>query len=298
MIEISYNLSGKIDPVLVDILRIINQEAASRGMLFFVVGATARDIVFNHCHAVRTYRQTRDLDIGVDVARWDELRQLSDALISTGKFAADREPYRLFYGRFPVDIVPYGGVSPDNQTISWPPDHQMVMSIMGFQEAYDYGITVRLSDDPVLDVKVPTIPGMVMMKLISWNDRYPARPKDAEDLLFLMNNYAEAGNLDRLYDDEVELLQSEDFDQTLAGIRLLGRDLASVTTEATGEVIRTILATETNEQGRLRLVQDMAQGARLHDRTDELINKLKKLHQGFTDKRQRMPITRTTPPFA
>lgn len=288
MNSISYNLSGRIDPVLVEILRLVHQEAASRGMLFFVVGATARDIVLNHCHAIRSYRQTRDLDIGVEVAGWDEFQQLSGALIATGRFTTDREPYRLMYGRFPVDIVPYGGVSPDNQTISWPPDHQVVMSIMGFQEAYDYGITVRLSDDPVLDVKVPTIPGMVMMKLISWNDRYPERPKDAEDLLFLMDHYAEVGNEDRLYEDELELMQAEGFDQTLAGIRLLGRDLAAVTTEATGEVIRTILATETDEQGKLRLVQDMAQGARLHDRTDELIGKLKKLYEGFSEKFQGM----------
>lgn len=284
MTNISYNLSGKIDPVLVNILRIINYEATSRGMLFFVVGATARDIVLNHCHAIWSGRATRDLDIGVDVVGWDEFRQLSDALIATGKFIADREPHRLIYSGFPVDIVPYGSVSSDNQTISWPPDHQMVMSIMGFQEAYDYSFTVRLSDDPVLDVKVPTIPGMVMMKLISWNDRYPARPKDAEDLLFLMDNYAEAGNLDRLYDNEVELLTEEGFDQTLAGIRMLGRDLVSVTTAATGETIRAILETETSEQGRYRLMQDMVRGIRLRDRSDEIIGKIKKLFEGFSEK--------------
>lgn len=290
MTNISYNLSGRIDPVLVDILRIVHQEATSRGMLFFVVGATARDIVLNHCHAIRSYRQTRDLDIGVKVAGWDEFRQLSEALIATGRFSADREPHRLMYSRFSVDIVPYGGVSPDNKTISWPPDHQVVMSIMGFQEAHDYGITVRLSDDPLLDVKVPTIPGMVMMKLISWNDRYPVRPKDAEDLLFLMESYAEAGNIERIYDNEQALLQAEGFDLTWAGIRLLGRDLSSVATEATSEIIKTILATETDEHGRLRLVQQMIQGARLHGRTDELINKLQKLYQGFTEKRQGVTI--------
>jgi predicted nucleotidyltransferase len=288
MINISYNLSGRIDPVLVDILRIIHQQATFRNMLFFVIGATARDILLNHCHAIRSYRQTRDLDIGVEVAGWEEFQQLSEALIATGRFTETREPYRLIYGRFPVDIVPYGGVSPDNQTISWPPDHQVVMSIMGFQEAYDYGITVRLNDDPVLDVKVPTIPGMVMMKLISWNDRYPERPKDAEDLLFLMDNYAEAGNLDRLYDDEIELLQLEEFDQALAGIRLLGRDLALVATAETGEAIRTILEVEAREQDRYRLVQDMLRGTRLHDRFDEIFAKVNKLQQGFSETFQRM----------
>lgn len=286
MTNISYNLSGRIDPVLVDILSLVNQEAASRGMLFFVVGATARDILLNHCHAIRSRRATRDLDIGVEVAGWDEFRQLSEALIATGRFTADKEPYRLLYGRFPVDIVPYGGVSPDKQTISWPPDHQVVMSIMGFQEAYDYGITVRLNEDPALDVKVPTIPGMVMMKLISWHDRYPERPKDAEDLLFLLEHYAEAGNEDRLFDNEVDLLQAERFDLTFAGIRLLGRDLASMTTVATGEVIKSILDIETDEQQRFRLIQDMARGAHFHDRSDNCLAKLKKLHEGFMERFQ------------
>lgn len=287
MTNISYNLSGRIDPVLVDVLRIVHQEATSRGMLFFVVGATARDILLNHCHAIWSSRATRDLDIGVDVAGWDEFHQLSEALIATGKFTPAKEAYRLNYGRFPVDVVPYGGVSTDNKSISWPPEHQVIMNIMGFQEAYDYGVTVRISEDPVLDVKVPTIPGMAMMKIISWNDRYPERPKDAEDLLFLMNNYAEAGNLDRLYEDEVELLQTEGFDQTLAGIRLLGQDLAAIATDATGETIRAILETETSEQSRYRLMQDMVRGSRLIDRSDEIIGKINKLFEGVSEKFQK-----------
>lgn len=284
MTGISYNLSESIDPVLRDILLLVHREADSRGLHFFVIGATARDILLSHCRDIRGYRLTRDLDIGVEVAGWDALRQLSEALIATGSFIADREPYRLMYGSFPVDIVPYGGISSNNRTISWPPDYQVIMSVMGFQEAYDCSIAVRLSDNPVIDVKVPTIPGMAMMKLISWHDSYPERPKDAEDLLFLMEHYVGADNEDRLYEDEIELLQAEGFDQTQAGIRLLGRDLAVVATRPTAEAITTILAAETDEQGRLRLVQQMMQGTRLYDRTDELIGKLRRLQQGFNEK--------------
>jgi predicted nucleotidyltransferase len=255
---------------------------------FFVVGATARDILLSHCHEIKSYRATRDLDIGVEVAGWNEFRQLSQVLIATGCFKPTREPYRFMFGGFPVDIVPYGGISPDNQTIAWPPDQQVIMNIMGFQEAYDYGVTVRMSEAPLLDVKVPTIPGMALMKIISWNDRYPERSKDAEDLLFLMEHYAEAGNEERLYEDEVELLQSEGFDQTLAGIRMLGRDIAYITTGATGEAIKVILDAETGDQQRYRLVQDMARGARIHNRFDGLLTKVKKLKEGFTENFQRV----------
>lgn len=287
MTSISFNLSGKIDSTLVDALRVIHQEASSLGIRFFVVGATARDLLLSHCHAVRSARMTADLDIGVEVADWEEFRQLSEALVATGRFVRTNEPHRLKFDFFPVDIVPYGSVSPDRQSITWPPDHMVIMNIMGFQEAYDYGVTVRLEDAPILDVKLPTIPGMALMKLISWNDQYPGRPKDAEDLLFLMENYAEAGNLDRLYGPEGELLQSEAFDPTLAGIRLLGRDMAAMATALTRQAVQSIIGTETGEHQRYRLVIDMVRSSRIRDRSDEVLAKLRKLTEGFCETFQR-----------
>ena len=283
MTNISFNLSEKIDHVILEILEVIHQEASALGILFFVVGATARDIVLNQCHTIKTNRATRDLDIGVEVDSWEEFQQLSKALITTGKFEETREQYRLKFGRFPVDIVPFGNVSPEGITISWAPDQQVIMNIMGFKEAYQYGMNVRLSNAPLLDVKVPTIPGMALMKVISWNDRYPERSKDAEDLLFFMEHYADAGNEDRMFDNEVELLQMEGFDLVLAGIRLLGRDMAAIADEATGIAILEILEAETGDQQRYRLVQDMTGSARTHDRADEILTKIMRLKQGFLE---------------
>jgi predicted nucleotidyltransferase len=281
MTSISFNLSGKIDPILVDALRVIHQEASLLGIRFFVVGATARDLLLSHCHAIRSARMTADLDIGVEVADWEQFRQLSEALVATGRFFHTKELHRLKFDFFPVDIVPYGGVSLDFRSISWPPDHQVIMNIMGFQEAYDYSVTVRLGDAPILDVKLPTIPGMTLMKLIAWNDQYPGRPKDAEDLLFLMENYAEAGNLDRLYGPESDLLQEEGYDQALAGIRLLGRDMGAMAAAATGQAVMAILEAETGKQQRYRLVIDMIRSSRIHDRSNEVLAKLRKLAEGF-----------------
>ena len=284
MTNISFNLSEKIDYFVVEVLQVIHREASALGILFFVVGATARDIVLTHCHTIKTNRATRDLDIGVEVAGWDEFQQLSRALVATGRFEETKAPYRLNFGRFPVDIVPFGDVSPDHRTISWPPEHQVIMNIMGFKEAYECGMNIRLSNVPLLDVKVPTIPGMALMKVISWNDRYPERSKDADDLLFLMEHYTEAGNEDRLFEDEVELLQMEEFDLVIAGIRLLGRDMATIANAATGTVVLGILELETGDQQRYRLVQDMTRGGCSHDRSDMILAKIEKLKQGFLEK--------------
>jgi predicted nucleotidyltransferase len=76
MTNISFNLSEKIDNVILEILKVIHQEASTPGILFFVVGATARVIVLNHCHTTKTNRATRDLDIGVEIDGWDVFQQL------------------------------------------------------------------------------------------------------------------------------------------------------------------------------------------------------------------------------
>lgn len=283
MTSILYNFSGKINPILVSILRIIQQETAARGMLYFVVGATARDLLLHHGHGLPIRRGTLDLDIAVEVAGWEEFQQLKDALIATERFTPTSQPQRLIYESFWVDIVPFGGISSENQTIRWPPDHQVIMNMMGFSEACSHGAIVRLSEDPPLDIRVPTIPGMALMKLISWDDDYPNRSKDAEDLLFLITTYADAGNIDRLFDDEPELLKQEGFDTTIAGIRLLGRDMADMADSATGAAVQRILSKETDGQQRYRLVTDMAKGSRLHDSFDEMFAKLQKLTEGFIE---------------
>ena len=157
------------------------------------------------------------------------------------------------------------------------------MSTMGFEEAYESAMILRLSEQPVLDVKVPTIPGLALMKIISWHDRYPERPKDAEDLLFLMDHYAEAGNEDRLFERENEILQKENFDLTMAGIRLLGHDMAATANEKTALAVGSILNNEIGEQDQYRLVTDMIKGGRMFNEFNETLEKLKKLAEGFKE---------------
>ncbi len=284
MTNILLDLSGKLDPSLVKMLRVVDQAATTLNIRFFVIGAMARAIVLEYCYGIQPGRTTRDLDIGVEVAGWDEFQQLFTKLVATGEFVETSNPHELRTDFCQLHIVPFGAISSDRRTITWPPEHEVVMTIVGFEEAYESAIALRLSDKPVLEVKMPTIPGMVLMKIISWNDRYPERPKDAEDLLFLMDHYSEAENDERLYREETELLQAEGFDPVIAGIRLLGRDMATIANDSTQKTVASILEDETEEQGKYRLVRDMMKGARLYDAFNETLEKVKKLEQGFKER--------------
>ena len=179
MRNILFNLSGKIDQLTVDALLAIKKEADIFNISFFVVGAFARDIILEHCYGINPRRMTRDIDLGINVADWGQFDKLINALISTGKFSRTKAPQRYLFDYIPIDIVPFGAIAGKHLRIVWPPEHEIFMSMVGFKEAFENSITVRLNSDPELDIKVPTLPGLAVMKLISWKEKYPERAKDA-----------------------------------------------------------------------------------------------------------------------
>ncbi len=160
------------------------------------------------------------------------------------------------------------------------------MSIVGFKEAFENSIMIRLNSDPELDVNVPTLPSLAVMKLIAWNEKPNERAKDAEDLLFIMQEYEHAGNFDRLYKNEPDLLKEESFDNQLASIRLLGRDMAMIAEKDTAKEIRSILDAET--QSSQDLIIKMIRGRLTFDSNFETIKlHLEKLKQGFVETLQK-----------
>ena len=158
MNNISIDISGRIDPGRVSILRNIKEVAEDLDIHFFVVGAFARDVIFEHIHRIPAPRVTEDIDVGVEVASWEEFQRLTAVLIESGLLAATKSPHRFIASTFAtiVDIVPYGGITGETKRISWPPDHDMIMSMLGFEEAYRSALRVRLSIEPPLEILVPS----------------------------------------------------------------------------------------------------------------------------------------------
>ncbi len=252
------DLSGKIDPALVEVFEALAGVAAARHIHYFVIGATARDMILSYGHDIEIKRATVDIDLGVEVADWDEFHALKNGLVATGQFESTQSAQRLLYKcELPIDIVPFGPLEHANKEISWPPDHSVRMNVLGFEDAYRNAQTVRLSSDPVLDIPFATPAGLAILKIIAWNDRTPRGSKDAGDLAFLMRSYLDAGHQERLAEEHPDLLADDDFDYERAGARLLGRDMAAVMSPETRKVVLEILDHETDNPKRYRLVEDM-----------------------------------------
>lgn len=286
MIQKLLDLSGKINGPILEILEAISNIAASLNIPVFVVGAAARDIILYYGYGIEMHRATEDVDLAVMVEDWDKFAQLKEEIIGTGIFNQEREPQRFFYkGNFPVDIVPFGQISKPKDTIEWPEFEGIEMSTLGFKESFDNSILVRLRTAPDLEIRFASLAGLAAMKLISWKDKYPERNKDAKDLKFIMRNYIDAGNSERIYDGEdSDISEGDAADYELMSARLLGRDVATIITPESKEYILKILNEETGEQDHYKLAVDMRQGpSYISDDFDASLNLLEAFKKGFLD---------------
>jgi predicted nucleotidyltransferase len=282
------DLSGKIDPLSLALFETLSEAAGSLGVPFFVVGATARDLIFELGYGLPSMRATLDKDFGLRVASWGEFEKLKESLLNSGQFKQDKEVQRLRYrGEFLVDLLPFGDIAGAKREIRWPPEEDVVMSMVGFEDAYRAALEVRVRASPPLDILVASTPGLTIMRLISWADRPEARSRDAVDLAHILERYLDVdNNYDRLLEAHMDLVEIEGFDYVRAGARLLGRDIARIGEPETIGRIREILAKETADQGHGRLIQAMMAVRGMSDedmknRFRELLGQLRQLLMGI-----------------
>lgn len=233
-----------IEPGLHAILAHAKAATQALGIGVFVGGAMARDIMLTHVYGQAVRRATRDVDIGLYIDSWERFTALKDRLAATGAFfAVQGKSHRMHYlrpGGIPLDLIPFGGVEGADQTITWPPGHDVVLNVAGFQEGLDSANLVDLGAG--LAMHVCTLPSLSVLKLLAWRDRGRDNNKDATDFLALAQAYATAGNMDRLYDEEAGLLERAGHDPDLAGAALLGKDAALQCSPGTVQQVRVILA--------------------------------------------------------
>jgi predicted nucleotidyltransferase len=234
-----------VDPLAVEILHQVDPVARALGIEYLVAGATARDILLVGVFGLETGRATRDVDLAVAVDGWSAFEAIKTRLVATGAFETDRMiVHRLFHLRaerrgYPIDLVPFGGVEDPGATIAWPPDRSVVMNVAGYREAFDAAALVEV--DPGFVVRVVSLPGLAILKLLAWADRGAADSRDAIDLAMLLRQYGAAGNEDRLYGTESAVFEASGYDVDLAGPRLLGRDAARISRAETRHMLRALL---------------------------------------------------------
>lgn len=235
--------------LLIELLRHLNQTFSKIGNDFFVIGATARDIILNVLANTSSRRKTRDLDIAIAVTNWHKYDEICQGLIASGLEKSKRYAQRFYFGHYEVDVVPYGAVAKDDDNIYWPPEETIAMSVKGFDEVLSKAITVSIDNE--FEIKIASLHGLFLLKLNAWLDRNISTNKDAEDLWYIIDNYYFA-NEER--DIHPEVYELEKFDLSIGGAYWLAHDIADLLSSEDIAYYRNVLLREIEREQESRLV--------------------------------------------
>lgn len=221
-----YNISSnQLDnPLLKELLARLTDFFRQIETEFYVIGATARDLMLHNVHGYQPNRKTYDLDLAIAIADWTQFDTIIDLLPKQKDFSKDKSQQQRFIYKqfFKIDIVPFGDIANERGNIYWQPTGDRRMSVIGFQQMAQFALTVRIDNE--LSVKVASLPGVFLLKLTAWKDRHVENNKDAYDMALLIENYFEI-HTERIANEHFDILEDENFDDFVAGGKLMIRDV-------------------------------------------------------------------------
>ncbi|MBS1494747.1 MAG: nucleotidyl transferase AbiEii/AbiGii toxin family protein [Bacteroidetes bacterium] len=190
---------------------------------FYLIGALARDVMFlSKDH--KPIRATQDIDFAVMIPDNNVYEALKKYLEVNENFKPDqREPYRMTAGSVIIDLLPFGKIESKERTVIVHGKEITELNVLGLSEIYYSAYTVSIDDDSVF--KVATLPGICILKLISYTDRPDDRAKDIEDITFILDNYHNM-NVDYIIAEHSELMEYG-WDEKLSA-KVLGRDIGLI----------------------------------------------------------------------
>lgn len=244
-----YNISSeKLEhPLLKKLLTDIIPVFQKLEIKFFVIGATARDIIME-LHGERSGRRTQDIDIAIAVDKWEEFKTIEDEITQLADFKKDPKQQQrfLYLNDYQLDVVPYGGITTAEDKIFWPPDQSFAMTVLGFEEAEKD--LVRIKIDDTLEIDIVSLAGIFILKLVAWKDRHHKGNKDADDMGFILLNYLNIHEERAAMEHYEEVYEIEEFTITKAGSALLGIDINILLSDndTNKAKLKTIIETELN----------------------------------------------------
>lgn len=191
---------------------------------FYVVGATARDTWFalNDIKALGT----TDVDFAVFIPEREDFEELKKYLVEKEEFSISSQNQFVVFSPqgLEVDLLPFGDIEIEGKVMMQGKGLTKI-SVNGFREVYEEAI-VPVKYDDELTFKVCTLPGIVILKLIAFDDRPEMRSKDILDIAVILQHYFDIES-DLIYEHHLDLFE-EDADLKLIAGRVLGRQMRQI----------------------------------------------------------------------
>ncbi len=263
-----------------DVFASLNRALKVLEIDFYLIGALARDTWFAQ-KGIRALG-TKDIDFAVLVSDESKYQSLRHFLIKEEEFTeSSSNEYVLFNKQGKqIDLLPFGAVEIEGKKIV---DKEGLFhtNISGFKEVYEEG-TEEVNFEGEYNFKVSTLAGIVILKLIAYDDRPEIRSNDIRDIAAIIRHYFNLES-DLIYENHVELFAGEEHSLERIAARVLGRQMKTILNRNTllKERITSIL--RTNAQ----LPEDSSIGLQLVNGNiqtiDEAIVVLKEIIKGIEE---------------
>ena len=190
---------------------------------FFGVGALARNIWY--VENDREPRGTKDVDFGVYIPNSEVYSALKEKLIADYNYVqSERNAFCLTSpDGIPVDFLPFGEIENQGKVLI---DGKglTVIQLEGFKEVFDEGI--RAVNIGSQTINICTIPSVVLLKLIAFDDRPEHRVKDPMDISSIITEFPHIES-DLLW-EEYSYLYDKDISHEEVGAIVLGCEVGKL----------------------------------------------------------------------
>ncbi len=195
---------------------------------FYLVGAVARDVWMTAINEISPGRITRDIDFAVFIEDKGTYEKLKRYLVEIEHFQPSKENtfVLLWQGRMQVDLLPFGNIEDENAKVSFEGTGGTSLNMPGFMEIYESGLP-ELELEGEHRFKFCTLPGIVILKLIAWEDRPEIRRDDLKDILTILTHFFEMYT-DQIYEHHSDLFGDDDFGLNLIAARVMGREMKKI----------------------------------------------------------------------
>lgn len=196
----------------------------NEGTDLVMIGATVPMVLIDAKQGRGGGRTTRDVDVVITAATWEEFAAIKRRLTSAG-FRQGEEPQRLYFGTgIEIDLIPYSPTLAPDDRLHWP-GTDLVMSTLGMAEAFECAKRTLL--DSKLELPMVPVPGCVLLKLIAYHDRPEERVRDLKDVVYCFEHYEE--DSERRFEIAVGAsVDGVDVQFEEAGAYLLGCEVADI----------------------------------------------------------------------
>lgn len=219
------SLEGLQQEHLGQLFDLLNRAFDEVGVHYYVLGALARDIWLETER--KQVRATRDVDFAVYVEVKEMYEQLQSHL--TNEYGFERVKHAPARLRTPfgytIDLIPFGIESIDEKVILDESNNRPIY-INGLEEVFEHATAIARDEEMDIEFRVATLPGILLLKLIAYDDRPERRTQDPGDIRDIILNYFDVK--DRMIYEHHNDLFGDDFDKHKISAVVIGRQMKDI----------------------------------------------------------------------